>query len=83
MKDHPWLKYSEHLNGGFCLPCVLFGQNVSTKSNRTKILLSEPLTPVPNAKSLLKSHTTTKNELHQVLIFNEISSQLVVDSARN
>ena len=79
MIDHPWLRYLEHLNGGFCLPCVLFGQKVLSKSSRTKKLFSEPLTPLPNAKSVLKCHTSTKNGLHQetILIFNELSSQLV------
>ena len=79
LKDHPWLRYSEHLNGGFCLPCVLFGQKVPSKANRPKKLFSEPLTPLPNAKSVLKMHVSSKNGLHQetILIFNEISSQLV------
>ena len=79
LSEHSWLRYSDHLNGGFCLPCVLFGHKVKSKSNRAKKLVSEPLIPVPNAKSILKSHTSTKNGLHQetILIFNELSSQQV------
>jgi hypothetical protein len=76
LKDHPWLRYSQHLNGGFCLPCVLFGQELPSKSSRVKKLFSEPLTPLPNAKSIMKCHTSAKNGLHQeaIIIFNEINS---------
>ena len=31
---YPWLVYSQHLNGCFCLPCLLFGRRTGPNSSK-------------------------------------------------
>ena len=40
MTEFPWLAYSEHLDGGFCLPCALF----SNSREKLGVLVTRPFT---------------------------------------
>ena len=53
---YPWLSYSEHHNGGYCLPCVLFSRNANFRSD-PGVLVKSPLTNFQKALELLDKHT--------------------------
>ena len=42
IKSFSWLAYSPSLDGGFCLPCVLFGDKFPSKLGKIKKLFSDP-----------------------------------------
>ena len=44
LTESPWVAYSEKWNGCFCVPCVLFYNEVPIGNAMTKNLSSEPLT---------------------------------------
>ena len=44
LEDYSWLCYSPSLDGAFCLPCVLFGDQFPNKNTKIKKLFSEPMT---------------------------------------
>lgn len=54
-KQYPWLVYSKHQDGGYCLPCVLFGQ----KEN-LGVLVSRPFTKWTKVSNILKAHENNK-----------------------
>lgn len=56
-KLYPWLVYSPHDDGGFCLPCVLF----ASKDN-LGILVNTPFTRWTKVSYVLGSHE--KNKYH-------------------
>ena len=49
---YSWLVYSEEMNGGFCLPCVLFAKHSSDFGQ----LVSRPLTVFTTAANRLREH---------------------------
>ena len=51
----PWLCYSPNLDGGFCLPLVLFGDKCGTKSK---------IKYWPDAKACYTRHQKMKSGLH-------------------
>lgn len=61
----PWLVYSKHENGGFCLPCVLFASTGYHGSN-PGVLVSRPLTAFVKALELLRRHGD--QEHHKVAV---------------
>ena len=54
LQDHsPWLAYSKVLNGGFCLPCVLFARPQANVD--VGVLVTKPLTTFNKACLLYTS----------------------------
>ena len=53
----PWLAYSKHENGGFCLPCVLFASS-EYHGPDPGVLVSRPLTAFAKALELFLSMQT-------------------------
>ena len=49
---YSWLVYSERMDGGFCLPCVLFGKHSSNLGQ----LVTSPLSSFTSASNRLKEH---------------------------
>lgn len=56
LEKFSWLCYSPSLDGGFCLPCVLFGRKFPSKLSKITNLFSSPLTYWPDACSALRKH---------------------------
>ena len=56
LEKYNWLVYSKVANGGFCLPCVLFGQ--SKDNSELGVLVSRPLTNFRKALDEIKDHDT-------------------------
>ena len=52
---YPWLKFSEQVNGGYCLPCVLFSRSENFRSD-PGVLVKSPLTKFKNALEILNKH---------------------------
>ena len=52
MTEFPWLAYSEHFDGGFCLPCALFSNN----REKLRVLLNRPFTQWQKKSETLKKH---------------------------
>ena len=50
-----WLCYSPFMDGGFCLPCALFGDKFPSKNGKIKKLFCEPFTHWPYAKPAIFS----------------------------
>jgi len=78
LKEFDWLCYSEHLKGGFCLPCVLFGPKVINKQS-IEVLYVKPLTRFENAKSLLKNHCKpSANSFHgmTMILFQQFLNKM-------
>lgn len=57
----PWLVYSKKVNGGFCLPCVLFASCTVYHGSSPGVLVSRPLTSFKKALELLRKHATTEH----------------------
>ena len=55
LKQFLWLCYSPRMDDGFCLDCVLFGQECG-KGYKVKILRTDPVKSSPNAVSDFKRH---------------------------
>ena len=53
---HPWLKYSKQENSGFCLPCVIFSRNRTSRAD-PGVLVSSPLINFKKALETLEKHT--------------------------
>ena len=51
-KNHPWLKYSPHLDAAFCVPCALF---VSNRSNKQS-LVTKPFRKWTRYTSVIVEH---------------------------
>lgn len=57
LQDHsPWLTYSKVLDGGFCLPCVLFARPQANVD--VGVLVTKPLTTFNKATEILRKHST-------------------------
>lgn len=56
LSKHQWLVYSAVENGGFCLPCMLFGQGRGGSHDDLGVLVSRPLTNFRRALEHLKNH---------------------------
>lgn len=56
LERYEWLCYSPSLDGGFCLPCVLFGDNFKDKASKISNLFSQPLRRWTDASKMLKRH---------------------------
>ena len=54
LEEYSWLCYSPSVDGAFCLPCVLFGDQFPAKKHKVKRLLSEPMSHWPDASSCFK-----------------------------
>ena len=52
LAEYPWLVYSEHLDGGFCLPCCLFASN----RGNLGVLVNRPFTKWQKKTEVLNSH---------------------------
>ena len=53
----PWLCYSPSEYASYCLSCVLFDHDFSTKASRVKDLFSQPFITWPSAASYFKAHS--------------------------
>ena len=60
LKSFPWLCYSPSEDGAFCISCVLFGGNFSSKSSKLKKLYSEPFKHWPDAYPAFNRHQDSK-----------------------
>ena len=58
-----WLAYSKHVNGAFCVPCVLFGGHCGHNSSKLVTLFKSPLTYWTSALTKLKDHEE-KSQFH-------------------
>ena len=56
LQRYSWLEYSVQADGGFCLPCILFG--VGREGIDLGVLVSRPLTNFKKALEELKAHDT-------------------------
>ena len=66
LTESPWVAYSEKLNGCFCVPCVLFYNEVPIGNAMTKNLSSEPLTGFSKkAYKRLADHQNKTGTVHQ------------------
>lgn len=63
---YSWLKYSEHDNGGYCLPCVLFSRSSSIHHSDSGVLVSNPLVNFKKALELLNKHL--KKSYHKTAV---------------
>ena len=59
------MRYSQSLNGGFCLACSLFKHTVKGKLDRTKNLISQPVFASNDTLKSLRNHDTP-NGVHSV-----------------
>jgi len=64
--DFPWLRYSPSLNGGLCLPCVLFARETPSKLQNTENLVTKPVFPSADIVPAFRRHEKSKNGLHSV-----------------
>ena len=64
LKSHSWLCYSPSLDGGFCLPCVLFGNRFPRKLSNIRKLFYEPVNYWPDAKASFTRHENKASGLH-------------------
>ena len=62
----PWLVYSKQADGGFCLPCVLFGSGQGYHGSNPGVLVCRPLTNFKKALEMLHKHSN--KEHHKVAI---------------
>ena len=86
---YPWLKYSKQENGGFCLLCVIFSRNRTSRAD-PGVLVSSPLINFKRALETLEKHTgkvyhkeaiaTMDNFLKVIL--SDTGKQLVVTNRR-
>jgi len=63
LEDFDWLFYSKKFDGGFCLPCALFG-HLSTKLKTSENLLTKAVSGGKGSVALLKKHDGAKQGLH-------------------
>ena len=56
LQRHPWLAYSQYVDGCFCVPCTLFSMRTGRNTGKINKLLSEPLTLWPSVSSKLRDH---------------------------
>ena len=56
LNRYTWLVYSKHLDGAFCLPCVLFGRQTGHNGAKLDKLFKSPLTYWTSACSKSKDH---------------------------
>ena len=65
LKSFSWLRYSKDLNGGFCLPCVLYHKEVKLAGNPLKNLVSQPYKHFNGANTFFQKHETCPLGLHK------------------
>ena len=56
LEQFPWLQYLPSLDGAFCLPCVLFGDQFPSKNGKIKKLFTEPRKYCSDAVANIKRH---------------------------
>lgn len=59
LTKYPWLVYSPKLDGGFCLPCLLFTKNRSGKG----VLVNSPFNRWMKVTAILGNHVTLEYHL--------------------
>ena len=65
LKSHRWLCYSPSVDGGFCLPGILFGGRFAAKlKKKIKKLVYEPVKYWADAKASLTRHENKAFGLH-------------------
>eukprot|EP00112_Aurelia_sp_Birch-Aquarium-sp1_P013364 Seg2834.3 transcript_id=Seg2834.3/GoldUCD/mRNA.D3Y31 product="52 kDa repressor of the inhibitor of the protein kinase" protein_id=Seg2834.3/GoldUCD/D3Y31 len=74
-----WLAYSKHLNGTFCVPCVLFGRQCGHNSSKLVKLFKSPLTYWTSALTKLKDHLE-KSQLHHAAMLQMDQFKTTVQS---
>ena len=68
--NSPWLVYSKALDGGFCLPCVLFGSQTAQRSGQDLgALVTRPLKTFNKATELLRKHGSQIKYHKDAMIF--------------
>ena len=65
LNDHKWLTYSEHLDGAFCLACVLFGRRIGKNSSKLDKLFRSPLTTWSTATLQFSAHENGGCDIHE------------------
>ena len=43
LEDYKWFQHFKALDGAFCLPCVVFGQQIGINSSKVEQLVTSPL----------------------------------------
>ena len=67
---YQWLRYSEHDNGGYCLPCALFYTPSNNLRSDPGVLVMKPLTNFQKALEILGKHET--KEFHKFSVVKMI-----------
>ena len=70
LSRYPWLRYSKHDNGGYCLPCVLFARCGDLRA-APGVLVNTPLTNFQKALELLNKHADKIYHKRAVVAFEE------------
>ena len=65
LRLYPWLVYSQQVNGGFCLPCVLFAR-CGYRGSEPGILVQRPLTHFGKALEIMHKHS--EKEYHKLAV---------------
>ncbi|XP_057316227.1 52 kDa repressor of the inhibitor of the protein kinase-like [Hydractinia symbiolongicarpus] len=68
LKQYTWLCYSPAYDGGYCLPCVLFGNKFPNLLKNIRNLVTQPVNAKRCATTLFKNHEKTSSSvksLHQ------------------
>ena len=73
LKLFPWLMYSKHENGGYCLPCVMFSRNVSLRAD-PGILVGTALTNFRKALEILRKHVNKDYHKNAVTVLDSFLS---------
>ena len=66
LTQFPWLVYSKQVNGGFCLPCIIFASS-GYRGSDPGILVSRPLTSFTKVLEELHKHVSKQHHKHAVL----------------
>ena len=70
LKEFPWLAYSQHLDGAFCINCVFFASPESSlNAYKMQQLYNSPFKTWNKAFKKFRDHAT-KSPMHQSFIFS-------------
>ena len=64
LQEFPWLRYPKVKNGGYCLPCSLFGKKAPGKLQLVSNLVKRPVIASPDSKTTFKRHQFSNDGLH-------------------
>ena len=71
----PWLVYSKQVNGGYCLPCILFA-STGYQGSTPGVLVNRPLTAFNKALELLRKHADKEHHKAAVVRADEFKKTM-------